>query len=266
MSAKQNIKPLERIKEIVNWTLPGMTMYYRDTNLSQEIIDKYEVRKIFRSPTFVDVSNYAGRPTTNCRFVFASSKAAPLFRVNPATAKRGLHSINCNSYFKVLDTYTKESVTQIFLIHIPYKGIDFFSRTILKLGEQNIEEQIIGKARESLDQKLQAEIPPVLNEREWVDRTNFPIGSDHENEFFSLEPTEPLMPMAAPLFFAIKKMTNDLTDLNEIPMPEKEVNKSVLNVNRTAEKPKKKGGVLVKPIWKKLIQKKISHEECIIGQ
>jgi hypothetical protein len=113
MTNEQNNKPLERIEEIINWTLPGMTMYYRDTNLSQEIIDKYETGKTFRSQTFVDVSNYAGKPTTNCRFIFASSKAAPLFRVSPATEKWGLHSINCNSYFKVLDVYKKENVTQI---------------------------------------------------------------------------------------------------------------------------------------------------------
>lgn len=242
MTNEQNNKPLERIEEIVNWTLPGLTMYYRDSNLSQEIIDKYEVRKIFRSQTFVDVSNFAGKPTKNCRFIFASSKAAPLFRVNPATEKWGLHSINCNSYFKVLDVYKQEGITQIFLLHIPFKGLDFFSRTVLKLGEQNIEEQIIGKARESLNQKINSEIPPALNEKEWIDRTNFPIGLDNKNEFFNSEPTEPLMPMAAPMFSAIKKMTNDLTDLNEIPIPEKKVNSPNINKTELKETPKKKGG------------------------
>lgn len=242
MTNDQNNKPLERIEEIVNWTLPGMTMYYRDSNLSQEIIDKYEVRKIFRSQTFVDVSNYAGKPTTNCRFIFASSKAAPLFQINPATKKWGFHSINCNSYFKVLDVYKKEGVTQIFLIHIPYKGIDFFSRTVLRLGEQNIEEEIIGKAQKSLNQKLQSEIPPVLNEKEWIHRTSFPIGLDNKNEFFSLEPTAPLMPMAAPMFSAIKKMTNDLTDLNEPPISDKKATKVNNNKITSKEKPKSKGG------------------------
>ena len=246
MTNEKDNQPLERIEEIVNWTLPGMTMYYRDSNLSQEIIDKYQVRKIFRSQTFVDVSNFAGKPTSNCRFIFASSKAAPLFRFNPETEKWGLHAINCNSYFKVLDVYKKEGVTQIFLIHIPFKGVDFFSRTVLKIGEQNVEEEIIGKARESLNKKLQLEIPPALNEKGWIDRTNFPIGLDNKNDFFSLLPTLPLMPMAVPMHSAIKKMTNDLTDLNEAPTPEKESKSSNQreknNLNNTAEKPKKKGG------------------------
>ena len=215
MSNKKNNKAPNRFEEIINWTLPGMAMYYRDTNLSQEIINKYKVKKIFRSQTFVDVSNYAGKPTANCRFIFASSKAAPIFQMNPATKKWGLCTINCNSYFKVLDVYEKENVTQIFAIHIPYKGIDFFSNTVLVFGKQNIESQLIGKARGSLDKKFQSEIPPALNEKEWIGRTNFPIGLDSSNEFFSLEPTETLMPMAKPMFSAIKKMTKDLTDLND---------------------------------------------------
>ncbi len=219
MTSEKNNKPPERIEEIVNWTLPGLTMYYRDSNLSQEIIDKYEVRKIFRSQCFVDVSNYAGKPTTNCRFIFASSKAAPVFRINPETEKWGFHTLNCDSYFKVLDVYKHQEITQIFLLHIPYKGIDFFSRTVLKLGEQNIEEQIIEKARESLNQKVQSEIPPALNEKEWIDKTSFPIGLDDKNEFFSLEPTTPLTSFAIQMHEGIKKMTNDLSDLNEAPIP-----------------------------------------------
>lgn len=228
MTNTQNNKPLERIEEIVNWTLPGIAMYYRDSDLSQEVINKYEINKIFRSKTFVDVSDYAGKPTTNCRFIFATSKAAPLYQINPATEKWGLHSLNCNSYFKVLDVYKKEEVTQVFLIHIPYKGIDFFTRTALQLGDQNIEEQIIGKSRESLDQKLKADIPSALNEKEWKDRTNFPIGLDDNNIFFSLEPKESILKMAKPMYSAIKKMTNDLSDLNQTPQPK--------------EKTKKKGG------------------------
>jgi len=87
MTNTQNNKPLERIEDIVNWTLPGIAMYYRDSGLSNEVINKYEINKIFRSKTFVDVSDFAGKPTTNCRFIFATSKAAPLYQINPATEK-----------------------------------------------------------------------------------------------------------------------------------------------------------------------------------
>jgi len=208
----------ENIEEIVNWTLSGLTMYYRDSNLGQSIIDKYEINKIFRAQTFVDVSNYAGRPITNCRFIIASSKAAPVYKFNPDTEKWGLHVLNCNSYFKVLDVYQKEGVTQIFLIHIPFKGIDFFNEVVLKIGEEDIEKEIIIKARASLDMKLKVDIPPALNQQEWIGRTSFPIGFDSNNNFFSLIPSEPLHPKAEQLYSAIKKMTEDLTEMNETPI------------------------------------------------
>lgn len=214
-------EPFERIEEILNWTLPGLTMYYRDSDLDPNTIKKYKVGKIFRTQTFVDVSNYAGMPTTNCRFIVASSKAAPLFKINPDTEKWGLHSINCNSYFKVLDVYKKERITQVFLIQIPYKGIDFFTSSVLMLGDQDVENQIITKSRESLEKKLQSAIPPALNDQEWIKRTSLPIGLDTNNDFYRLMPTESIPPMAKPLHSAIKKMTNDLTDLNEIAIAER---------------------------------------------
>lgn len=211
----------KRLQAIVNWTLPGLSMYYRDTNLDQSIIDQYKIGMIFRSQTFVDVSNFAGRPTTNCRFIFASSKAAAVYKVNPATKRWGFHSINCNSYFKVLDIYKKEQTTQIFLIHIPYQGINFFSTTKLRLGDQDFEQQIIDKSRASLDKKLLSKIPAALNEKSWTDRTNFPIGLDSQNNFYALELTSPLLPAAVPMYTAIRKMTNDLTDINVPPGPKK---------------------------------------------
>ncbi len=248
----KNNPPVERLEEIINWTLPGLTMYYRDSNLEPDVIKKYEVGMIFRSGTFVDVSNYAGKPITNCRFIFASSKAAPMFKVNPETQKWGFHAINYNSYFKVLDVYEYQEITQVFLLHIPFKGIDLFKRTVLKLGEQNIEEQIITKARESLHQKMQKESPPALLEKAWLDRTNFPIGLDHKNEFFSLLPSGPLQPMARPLFTGIKKMTGDTSDLNTPEMdatPPPEANAK--SDNQAPSQPKSKGG-----FWSNLFGKK----------
>lgn len=203
----------EQTEEIINWTLPGLTMYYRDSELPETIIQKYQVGQIFRSQTFVDVSSLAGRLMKNCRFIFASSKAAPLYQVNRDTERWKLHTINANSYFKVLDIYIKEDKTQIFLLHIPAKGIGFFRNTILKLSENNIEKQIIEKARNSLDQKMEMMPVQELEEAEWVERTCFPIGLDNNNEFFPLQPTSEIFNQAVPLYNAIRKITND-SDLN----------------------------------------------------
>lgn len=213
----------EETEEIVNWTLSGLTMYYRDSELSSAVVSKYKVGQIFRSRTFVDVSSFAGKLTKNCRFIFASTKAAPLYQINPSTEKWGLHTINANSYFKVLDVYEKDGKTQFFLLHIPAKGIDFFRNTVLRLGENNFEEQIIEKARTSFDQKMQMGIIPALEEKEWIDRTDFPIGLDGNNQFFTLQPTEEMYAPAIPMSKAIFKMTND-TELNTTTMVTRTIN------------------------------------------
>ena len=205
----------EKIEEIVNWTLSGLTMYYRDTQLPNEIIEKYKVGQIFRSQTFVDVSSFAGKLTKNCRFIFATSKAAPLYQINPDTEKWKLHTINANSYFKILDIYRKYGKIQFFLLHIPAKCIDFFRNTVLVVGGENLEEQIIKKSRISLDNKMEMGICPELEEPEWIDRTSFPIGLDSNNNFFPLFPTEELFPQAIPLSNAIFKITDD-TELNKV--------------------------------------------------
>ncbi|WP_018344246.1 hypothetical protein [Cytophaga aurantiaca] len=226
----------EQIEEIVNWTLSGLTMYYRDTQLSDDQISKYEVGQIFRSQTFVDISDFAGKLTKNCRFIFATNKAAPLYKVNPDTEKWKLHTINANSYFKVLDIYRKGDKIQFFLLHIPAKGIDFFRNTVLNLGGQNLEEQIIEKSRISFDQKMEMNSIAVLEEQAWNERTNFPIGLDNNNEFFSLNPTEEVFQQAIPLYNAIFKLTKD-TELN------------IATVIKS-EKPKGNGG-----FWNKLFGK-----------
>lgn len=205
----------EEIEEIVNWTLSGLEMYYRDSNLPQGIIAKYQPGIIFRSQTFVDASFFAGKPVKNCRFVFASSKAAPLHEVDPSVKKWGLHTMNCHSIFKILDVYKLQGVYQFTLLHIPYQGIELFQNSPLIVNDQDIEAYAITQARAGLERKLQEKIEQPLEEKEWIDRTDFPIGLDNQEEFFALKPKEPLSSMARPLFNAIRRMTGDLTKLNE---------------------------------------------------
>ena len=239
----------DRIDEIIIWTTTNLVMYYRDTNLSQSIIDKFKINKIIRSKTFVDVSNLKSQPTTNCRMLISSSKAAPVYKFNPDTEKWGLNTINCNSYFKVLDAYIYEGITQIFLLHIPAKGIDLFNQ---KLGLEN---ELIKAAREDLHINMAKEKLPALQEKPWIERTKFPIGLDSKNIFFSLDVTEPLFPMAKPMYSAIKKMTNDLSDINEAPIQNKTPN--LEDKDRNKEIPKKeKIGFFKRLFGKKEVVKK----------
>lgn len=207
----------ENLEEIINWTLPGMAMYYRDSELSQATIQQYKPGTIFRSQSFVDLSFFAGKPTKNCRFIFASSKAAPLYEIDSSTEKWGLHTINYNSIFKVLDVYeVTEDLTQITLWHVPYQARELFRTSSLKAHDLDVEDYIIQKARESLHQKLQKEeIIPALEEPAWIERTAFPVGLDANNTPFAVENPDPLPDELRSLFNAIRKITGDLTELNE---------------------------------------------------
>lgn len=203
----------EDVERIVNWVLPGLTMYYRDTELEADVIAKYTKGLIFRNQIFTDVSGYAGKPTKGCRYVIASSKAAPLYQVNPATEKWQLHTLNCESFFKVLDVYKKDGVTQVFLLHIPSSGVALFSRADFLLGDENLEEQMIARARKSFDDKAAGPVYAELEEGEWIDRTSIPVGLDPSNNFYPIERELPIPKDAVPLYKAILKMTDD-TSLN----------------------------------------------------
>lgn len=203
----------EQIEEILNWTFPGLTMFYRDSQLPKDIISKYEIGLIVRSKIFVDVSDYAGKLTKNCRFIIATNKAAPLYQINPDTIKWKLHTINAHSYFKILDIYQKNDKTQIFLLHIPAKGIELFSISNIYIDQIDFEQQCIEKSRISFDQKMKMNSISELEEIEWVNRTKLPIGLDINNQFFPLNTIEELPPQALDIANFIFKITED-TDLN----------------------------------------------------
>jgi hypothetical protein len=212
----------EFMESLLNWTFPGAALYYRDAELDNNVISKYEAGQIIRSQTFVDVSGFAGKPTKNCRFIIASSKAAPFYAMQPIdlqTVQWRLHVINVNSYFKTLDIYRKDGVTQIFLLHIPAKGIEMFRHSVFDFGEGDVGKQFIEKARASLDQRLEMSPAPELEEEGWIDRTKSPICMDKNNRFFPLEPEVDILsvPNVAQLYNVIVEMTKD-NELNILPV------------------------------------------------
>lgn len=201
-------------QEIINWTLTGLTFYYRDCELSHNIINKYKKGLIFRSATFVDCSSVAGFPTTNCRFIFASSKGIPLYQLNPETEKWRLCTINANSCFKVLDVYVSNGITQILVLHIPAKGLEIFENIEISIGANNLFDEIIEKSRKSLEDKLNRKIILEFEDIEWIKRTEFPIGLDSNNDFFPLAPNQQMFPEAKSLYEVFFKLSVD-TDLNK---------------------------------------------------
>lgn len=169
----------KRIEEIFNQTFSGLALFYRDTNLSENLISIYSVGQILRERGFTDMSYKGGGLTTNVRYLIASANAKDLSALNPENGKLGHVLLSSNAFFKVLDIYKIGEKAQIFLLEIPENAVDFFATTT-----SNIEEDIIKKARENFDEKMNA--PPVseLQSPEWKERTASPIGMNNNGEFF----------------------------------------------------------------------------------
>lgn len=169
----------KQIEEIYNQTFGGLTLFYRDTNLAENLISKYEVGQILNERGFTDLTFKGGGLGTNLRYLIASANGKDVSSIMPDTTKFGHVMLKSNSFFKVLDVYTIGNKTQIFLLEIPETAIDFFSK-----ATSNIEEDITKKARESFETKVDTELIPELQIKEWIDRTEFPIGMNDQGEMF----------------------------------------------------------------------------------
>lgn len=209
----------EEIEEIANWTLSGLTMYYRDSEVPNKVLEKYKIGQIIRSQPFVDVSIMAGGIERNVRYAIASAKVAKLFESpfsDPAGVDWRLCTMNCDSYFKIVDIYKIGDKTQVCLLHIPAKAIDFFEKTVFNLRGENFEETLRIKARESFDAKIEMPFIEAFRHTGWLNRTSFPIGTDVNDELFPLKPTSAIFNLAQPMHQVIKKMTNDVNGINEV--------------------------------------------------
>jgi hypothetical protein len=169
----------KKIEEIYNQTFSGLTLFYRDTTMSENLISKYKVGQILTERGFTDMSYKGGGLTTNFRYLIASANAKDLSVFNPDSAKFGHVLLSSNAFFKVLDIYKIGDKTQVFLLEIPANAIDFFAR-----ATSNIEDDITKKARDSFDTKINAEPISELQTTEWKERTEFPIGMNNNGDFF----------------------------------------------------------------------------------
>lgn len=168
-----------KIEEAYNDTFSGLTMYYRDCELQQDLISKYKVDQIIMERGFTDVSSFAEGLGKKLRYAIASNKAVNMGQINPDVAKFGFNLISAPSYYKVLDMYTIGDQTQILLLNFNEKYLDIF-----KSVKSNIEEKVVGMGRESFDKKIQMKPNEILNGKEWTERTQFPIGMSDSGDFF----------------------------------------------------------------------------------
>jgi hypothetical protein len=169
----------KQIEEIYSITFSGLTLFYRDTTLSENLISKYQVEQILNERGFTDMSFRGGGLATNFRYLIASANAKDLSALNPDGNQVGHVVLTSDTFFKVLDIYKIEEKTQIFLLEIPATAIDFFAS-----ATSNVENDITKKARESFDTKVSTAPIAELQTTEWKERTEFPIGMNDKGELF----------------------------------------------------------------------------------
>lgn len=163
----------------VNDTLPGLTMYYRDCNLSDDRIARYRADLTVLERGFTDVSSFAEGMRHNLRFSIASNKAVAMGTINPEVAKYGFCLISAPAYFRVLDVYAVGDKTQVLLLHFAAEHLDVMRR--LRTSK---DQEIIDAGRRSLDAKLRMPPSEVLHEPFWLQRTAHPIGMGDDGALF----------------------------------------------------------------------------------
>lgn len=169
----------KRIKDILDETFSELKLFYRDTNLSDDLILKYRVGQILKEKGFTDMTFLGGGLSGNLRYLIASSDARDLSKFNPDSAKNGHALLDDNSFFKVLDIQKIGEKTQIFLLNIPGNSLPLF-----KNSTSNLEEEITEKAKQKFISKINSDLIKELQTEDWKARTKSPIGMSDNGEFF----------------------------------------------------------------------------------
>ena len=144
----------KRIKETLDEAFSDLKLFYRDTNLADNLIEKYKVGKIIKEKGFTDMTSIGGGLFGNLRYLIASANAKDISKFNPDSAKIGHFLLDEITFFKVLDIHKIENKTQVFLLHIPDNSLSLF-----KNSTSNLEEEITEKAKKKSDPGL---LDPVI--------------------------------------------------------------------------------------------------------
>lgn len=210
---QDTVKLLERC---INWILPGCQLFYRDTDADIDVGKTYPLGAVIRAGFFIDVTIKAQRPVTKFRYIIASAHCAKLCEaMDDEDVKRWrLCTLHFNSYFKVMDIYEKDGVTQIFLLHIPYRSVPFFrAENSLNFIQGASQTNLVDVARKSLDTKLQMEVFADTAEPDLLERMHEPVGLDNEGDPVTMDfiIAPPNVEMLSNL---VRKMGEDLDEIN----------------------------------------------------
>lgn len=223
------------IEETINWVLPGLQFFYRDTDAVSDAISMYPVGAVFRSGFYVDMSTRLFKPNKKTRFIVAAAHAALLCdEENPELpdytkkyspkATEWCHAVlHKNTWLKVMDVYQVGDVTQVLLLQIPETAAKLFgnSDAVFKFidGAMGDETSLVELARQSLDEKIKDMVHPRSLDQEFSVRMAQPIGYDSNGTKFPLEPDLTPYSQTGPegsFSFFIHRIANDKDIKREI--------------------------------------------------
>jgi len=209
---------ISQYQAFINWTLPGLTFYYRDTNDEVDVEKTYPIGKIIRSGFFIDTSSYAKKPCSRIRFIIASAHNAELHKTDicdPFTKECKLCVLHPNSYLKVMDIYKVKEQYQVFLLHIPFHSIPLISGNVsfnVDFGNGQNNEYLVDRARKSFDEKLKMDADEKLESEIWKDRTKDLVGIMADGSYASLKFS--LDKVTLNLELGCRKIANDVNPIN----------------------------------------------------
>lgn len=204
------------LERVLNWTLPGCQLFYRDTDAAVDVERSYPVGAIVRAGFFVDVTAKAQRPARPVRYIIASAHCAKIYEaMDDADLTRWrLCTLHFNSYFKVMDVYVKGGVTQIFLLHIPCQAVPFFRAEVtFNFIRDAMPMDLVQAARASLDAKLRMDVLADTADPVLLDRMREPVGLADDGSPLPLD-FMPVPDGIKALSDAVRSLADDADPLN----------------------------------------------------
>lgn len=190
------------LENTLNWVLPGLQFFYRDTDAISNAKQIYHKGQTLRAGFYVDATTKLLKPLHRTRFIIASAHAARLFEIdkyieaNSNVGKWNLAIFHYNSYFKVMDVYETPTCTQVFLLHLPMSAALLLGDTDFNFIDKasGTEKTLTQLARQSLDEKLTMDYHPRSFDEDLCQRMKAPVGLDNSLTPFPLsaepEPTD----------------------------------------------------------------------------
>jgi CHAT domain-containing protein len=155
-------------------------VFFRDTTLPGNFLEKYKIGLFLREPTFCDATYKLSGFIAPHRFLIISSNARCL---DVFSQKQwGLCVWTQGRIFKIIDKITNAQYTQITLLEIPEALLSLFCNSELN----QLEQTFICQARTTFEECCALEPLPELNTKEWRDRLIYPIGINDVGNYFPL--------------------------------------------------------------------------------